>query len=138
MSIEQNKAIVRRFIDECINNMNWSLWDELVDENVDFDPPPGLPCNREGWKQNRQILHVGFPDAHWTLEDIFAGDDKVACQVVLNATNRGEFFGIPATGRQVQVAGIALLHIRDGKIVKQRIINDDLGMMRQLGVVNTP
>lgn len=138
MSVEQNKAIVRRFVEECINNMNWSLWDELVAEDVDFDPPPGLPRNREGWKQNRQMLHAGFPDAHWTLEDVFAGDDKVACRVVLDATHQGDLFGIPATGRPVQVTGIALLQLQDGKIVKQRINNDDLGMMIQLGVVSMP
>ncbi len=135
MSVEQNKAIVRRFVEECINGMNWALWDELVAEDVDFDPPAGLPRNRDGWKQNRQILNQAFPDAHWELEDIFAGDDKVACRVVLRATHEGELFGITATGRQIQVTGVALLQLQDGKIIKQRINNDDLGMMVQLGVV---
>lgn len=76
---------------------------------------------------------AGFPDAHCIREDVLADEDKV---VVLNVTYQGDLFGIPPTGRQVQVTGIALLKLRKGKIIKQRINNDNLGIMIQLGVVS--
>jgi predicted ester cyclase len=135
MSTEENKAIVRRFVEEGINKVDFAAFDELVAPNVDFDPPPGFPLGREGWKRNRLVFQVGFPDAHWTLEDMIAEGDKVVSRFTMRGTHQGEFFGIPPTGKQVTVTGMAIVRLSGGKIVHQRISNDDLGMMQQLGVI---
>jgi predicted ester cyclase len=138
MTLEQNKAIVRRFVEEGINKVNLAIFDELVAANVDFDAPPGLPRNREGWKQNRLLLQGGFPDAHWSEENLLAEDDLVVWRGRMTATHTGEFFGIPATGKAVAISATSVLKIKDGQIVWQRINNDDLGMMVQLGLVALP
>lgn len=138
MNTEQNKLIVRRFVEEGINQVNLAAFDELVAENVDFDAPPGLPRNREGWKQNRLLLQSGFPDAHWNEEAVIAEGDTVVWRGVMTGTHIGNLFGIPATGKSIQITATSMLKVKDGKIVWQRINNDDLGMMTQLGVVKVP
>lgn len=138
MHSEQNKQIVRRFVAEGINGVRLAVFDELVAEDADFDPPPGLPCNREGWKQNRLLLQSGFPDAHWAEESVICEGDVVVWRGVMTGTHTGNFFGIPATGRRIAITATSTLWVQDGKIVRQRMNSDDLGMMMQLGVVALP
>lgn len=138
MSLEQNKTIVRRLVEEAINQVNLGVFDELVIEDVDFDAPSGLPRNREGWKQNRLLLQSGFPDAHWAEEALIAEGDTVVWRGVMTGTHTGNFFGIPATGKSIQITATSMLRLKDGKIVWQRINNDDLALMTQLGVVTLP
>lgn len=138
MTSAQNKAIVRRFVEEGINKVNLAVFDELVAAEVDFDAPPGLPRNREGWKQNRLLLQGGFPDAHWQEECLIAEDDMVVWRGTMRATHTGEFFGIPPTGKAIAITATSVLKVKVGQIVWQRINNDDLGMMTQLGVVSLP
>ena len=138
MSSEQNKQIVRRFVAAGINGVDLATFDELVAEDVDFDAPPGLPRSREGWKQNRLLLQSGFPDAYWAEESVIGEGDTVVWRGVMTGTHTGDFFGIPATGRQIAVTATSMLRVQDGKIVSQRMNSDDLGMMTQLGVVTLP
>ncbi|MCA9967283.1 MAG: ester cyclase [Anaerolineales bacterium] len=138
MSSEQNKQIVRRFVAAGINGVDLATFDELVAEDVDFDAPPGLPRSREGWKQNRLLLQSGFPDAYWAEESVIGEGDTVVWRGVMTGTHTGDFFGIPATGRQIAVTATSMLRVQDGKIVWQRMNSDDLGMMTQLGVVTLP
>lgn len=138
MSSEQNKQLVRRFVAEGINGVDLAAFDELVAEDVDFDAPPGLPRSREGWKQNRLLLQSGFPDAHWAEELVIGEGDTVVWRGVMTGTHTGNFFGIPATGRQIAVTATSMLRLWDGKIVWQRMNSDDLGMMTQLGMVALP
>lgn len=138
MHSEQNKQIVRRFVTEGINGVRLAAFDELVAEDVDFDAPPGLPRSREGWKQNRLLLQSGFPDAHWAEEAVICEGDVVVWRGVMTGTHVGNFFGIPATGQRIAITATSTLWVQDGKIVRQRMNSDDLGMMMQLGVVTLP
>jgi len=138
MTADMNKAIVRRFIEEGINQANLKAFDELVVADVDFDAPPGLPHNREGWKQNRLMLKEAFPDAHWEEEALIAEGDTVAGRWVLRATHTGPLFGIPPTDKPVVASSTGILRLANGKIVFQRLNNDDLGVMMQIGVVQLP
>ncbi|MCB9079661.1 MAG: ester cyclase [Anaerolineaceae bacterium] len=138
MTPEQNKAIVRRFVEEGINNVNLAVFDELVAAEVDFDAPPGLPRSREGWKQNRLLLQGGFPDAHWQEECLIAEGDVVVWRGVMRATHTGEFLGIPATGKTIAITATSVLKVSGGRIIWQRMNSDDLGLMTQIGVVSLP
>jgi steroid delta-isomerase-like uncharacterized protein len=71
----------------------------------------------------------------WQIDDLLADGDKVVAQTTMTGTHHGEFFGIPATGRAVSVSGIHVLTLRDGRIVLHQGVNDDLGLMRQIGAV---
>ncbi len=139
MSVEENKAIERRFIKEVVNKGDLAVLDELLATNfVDHSAPPGVAPDREGYKQFFAMTHSAFPDFHSTLEDMFAEGDKVVQRFTARGTHKGEFMGIPPTGKQVTITGIGIHRITGGKIVEDWVNMDMLGMMVQLGVVPPP
>ena len=139
MSLEENKAIERRFFEEVVNKGELAIIDELCAANfVDHSAPPGIEPDREGYKQFFAMAHSAFPDFHSTLEDMFAEGDKVVQRFTARGTHKGEFMGIPPTGKQVTITGIAIDRIAGGKIVENWVNMDMLGMMVQLGVVPPP
>jgi steroid delta-isomerase-like uncharacterized protein len=138
---EENKAVVRRFIDEVWNNGNLDAIDELVSEDqVDHDPgrPPDMPGGPEGMHQFVQMYRAAYPDTHLEIGEIVAEGDLVAYTWTATGTHQGELMGIPPTGKSVTVTGMALDRIRDGKIVESWGNYDSLGMLVQLGVVPAP
>jgi predicted ester cyclase len=136
MPAEANKALVRRFVEEGINQSNEAVFlDLLASDVVDHYALPGLPPGSEGWNLNRKILRAAFPDACWTEEDIVAESDLVVGRYTLRGTHQAEFLGIPATGRQVIVSNIHICRVENGKIVEHWGNGDDLGMLQQLGAI---
>jgi steroid delta-isomerase-like uncharacterized protein len=77
---------------------------------------------------------AAFPRYEMIFEDLVAEDDKVAVRFTMRATHQGDFMGIPATGRQVNVPGIIIYRIADQKIVEHWMHFDALALMQQLGV----
>ena len=133
---EENKAYYRRFIDEVINKKNVALINELVaPDYIEHDDVPGLPANRDGLKQLMGMMFSAFPDLQTTTDDIVAEGDTVVGRHTTTGTHKGEFMGIPATGKQVTVAEIHIVRIVNGKAVEHWGQVDELGMMQQLGVV---
>lgn len=136
---EDNKALNRRFVEEVINQGNIDTIDELLDPGVvDHDAPPGFPTGREGAKQFFAIVRSAFPDLHHTIEDMIAEGDKVVMRSTWSGTHKGEFMGIPTTGRRVTVSAIDITRVADGRIVEHWEQSDALGLMQQLGVVPPP
>jgi predicted ester cyclase len=136
MSLEQNKILVRRLVDEDLNTGNLEAANEIVVvDYVDHTNPPGLQYGLESHKQIVTIFHAAFPDVTWTIEDMIAAGDKVAVRLSMRGTHEGEFFGILPTGKQVLVTGIHILRIANGKIAEHWGNNDDLGLMQQLGAL---
>ncbi len=139
MSTEENKAIVRRFVDEVQSKGNIDAIDELCSpEFVNHSAPPGVPSNCEGVKQVTAMFRQAFPDSYFTVEDMVAEGDKVATRKTFHGTHLGEFMGMPPTGQQVSIGLIDIVRIVDGKVVEHWSRGDDLGMMQQLGIIPTP
>ena len=139
MSEARNVATLERFVEEVINQGQFEAAAELVEENfVELDPFPGQQQGREGLKDVIRMMRIGFPDIHWTLEETIASGDKVVSRFKWTGTQRGEFLGIPATGRKVTVPGVVIDRLNDGKMADSRILMDTLGMMQQLGVIPRP
>jgi steroid delta-isomerase-like uncharacterized protein len=139
MSPEENKAVVRRFVAECLNQRNLASFEALIAEDVvNHFAPPGLPTTKEGWRQNFAIFRTAFPDMQWTLDDLIAEGDLVVGRATWRATHIGEFFGIPPTGRRFATTSTHLLRIADGRIVEHWGNGDDVGLLQQLGVIPTP
>ena len=139
MSVEENKAIERRFFEEVVNKGNLAVIDELVAANfVDHSAPPGVAPDREGYKQFFTMAHSAFPDFHSTLEDMIAEGDMVVQRFTARGTHKGEWMGIAPTGKQFTMPGIGIHRITGGKIVEDWVSMDMLGMMQQLGVVPPP
>lgn len=140
MSIEENKAVYRRFITKVANQGNLSVADELLaPEVIEHEAlPPGVPGGREGIKQLFTLIRTAFPDLHISIDDQIGEGDKVVARVTLNGTHRGEFFGVPATGRRVAYEAIDISRIAGGRLVEHWGIPDYLSLLQQLGASPAP
>jgi steroid delta-isomerase-like uncharacterized protein len=140
MSTEQNKAIVRQMVEETFNRGNVSRTDDfLAPDFVEREElPPGIPRTREGVKQLTIALRSAFPDFKATIDDIVAEGDKVVVRQTWSGTHKGEFMGIPPTGKRVSFGVIDIIRIAGGKAVEHWGQMDSMGMMQQLGAISTP
>jgi steroid delta-isomerase-like uncharacterized protein len=134
-----NATIVRRFVDEVITQGNIEaaaqyVWEDVIEQV----PLPGQGPGLEGLKDTLRAMRAGFPDIVFSILEQVAERDKVASRFEWTGTHRGEFLGIPATGRTVRVWGIVIDRLEDGRIKDTRIIMDTFGLLGQLGVLPSP
>jgi len=136
---EENKELARRFI-ERFNQKDQDVFDELLAPDfVDLSPAPGAEPTREGWKQNVSMGEwLAIPDLHFEIEEQIAEGDRVVNRLVARGTHKGEFLGIPATGREVASDNVTIFRIAGGKIIERWTIFDALGVMMQLGAISPP
>lgn len=137
---EANVAAIKRFYDEVMGKGNLKAIDELVaDDFVEhYAPDPRIPANKAGLHQMMGMFRTAFPDLQITIEDIIAKGDKVWVYTTMRGTNKGEFMGMPATGKKIEVKGVDILRFVNGKAVEHWGLNDDYSMMVQLGVIPPP
>ena len=133
---EDNCSLVRRFIEETINRGQIDtaaqfVWEDVV-EQVPF---PGQGPGVEGLKDVLRGMRNAFPDLNFAVEEQIAEGDKVLTRFEWTGTHRGEFLGVPATGRPVKVWGMVIDRLQSGRIKETRIIMDVFGMMMQLGAI---
>jgi predicted ester cyclase len=134
MSTEENKALIRRYF-EAIDTGNVDILDEFLAPNfVEHTPLPGMSTDLNGWKQAFKVFLTASPGYH-TVDDLIAEGDKVVGRITGYGTHEGELFGIPRTGKQIQITGISIWRIADGKIVEHWQVADMFGLMQQIGVV---
>ena len=140
MSTAQNKELVRQMVEKVFNQGNVSQADEFL--APDFaereELPPGIPRDREGVKQLTTMLRSAFPDFKATIDDIVAEGDKVVIRQTWSGSHKGEFMGIPATGRSVSFGVIDIIRIADGKFVEHWGQMDSMSLMQQLGAIPVP
>ena len=99
---------------------------------VSHNNPPGFPDGVDGVKQFFAMFRDAFPDAGVRIDEIVDAGDRVAVATTLTGTHRGELMGVQPTGRAVEVTGIDIVRIEDGKIAEHRGLTDIVGLMRQL------
>ena len=139
MSIEENKALVRRLMEEVWDKGSLAAIDELYATDFVWRwALPGMAPNREGYKQCVTMNFAAFAEVHCTVEDIVAEGDKVALRWTWGGTHKGKYMGIAPTGKQVTLTGIVISRIVGGKNVEEWGEMDMLGMMQQLGAVPPP
>jgi len=140
MSTEQNKALVRQMVEEMFNRGNIGRADEfLAPDFVEREElPPGIPRDREGVKQLTAMLRGAFPDFRATIDDMVAEGDKVVMRMTWRGTHKGEFMGIPPTGKSVSFGVIDIIRIAGGKFVEHWGQMDTMSLMQQLGAIPTP
>ena len=138
MSAEENKALVRRFVEEFWNEGNTAAADELMEVDAEIHMPTGEVVDLDGLKSFAGTFRGSFPDWHSTVEELIAEGDRVAERWTGRGTHRGELQGIPPTGKRVEVPGSVFYRIVDGKIVEFRGQLDMMGLMQQLGVIPPP
>lgn len=136
---EQNKALVRLLLEDDISKGNSALAEQIIaPQFFDHTNPPGMQHGLEGHLAIVALFRAAFPDQWWQIEDVIAEGDRVVARTTMTGTHRGDFFGIPATGRAVRVSGVHIMRIAAGKIAEHWGNNDDLGLMHQLGVIPEP
>ena len=139
MSTEQNKTLLRNWIEEVGNQHNMAAFEQYLAPNVvDHSAPPGAPTGIAGVKQFFAMFVAAFPDLHETVDDIVAEGDKVVTRNTLRGTHTGAFLGIPPTGKPISVQTIDITRVVGGKLVEHWGQLDMLGLMQQLGAAPTP
>jgi steroid delta-isomerase-like uncharacterized protein len=140
MKTEENKTVVRRNFEEAWNEQNLAVVDELFAEDYigHFAVHPQPVSGIEALRQFMSGYFVAFPDARFTIENMFAEGDRVAARWTVRGTHQGNLGAVPPTGRQITVTGVWILRLAGGKIAEQWGVFDSLGLMQQLGVVPTP
>ncbi|MCH7554247.1 MAG: ester cyclase [Chloroflexi bacterium] len=137
---EENKAKVRRFIEEVWNKGNLDVIEEYC--SPDFvGHEPGSPEGVQGCEGQRHLVtmyRTAFPDAHWNIDDIVAEGDKVTRRITATGTQSGDLPDIPATGKRATVTMISVDRFEGDKVVETWTEWDRLGMMQQLGVIPEP
>ena len=135
MSVEENKAVVRQFVEEFWNRGNTAAADELMIVEATIFLPGRGQVNKESFKAFAVSMRRAFPDWYSTQEELIAEEDHVAEQWTGRGTHQGEFQGIAPTGRQVTVPGFVFYRLASGKIAEFRGLFDGLSMMQQLGAI---
>lgn len=139
MSTEDNKAHVRRYLEEAWNKGNVGIIDELMaSDYARYMSGPAQPLNREGQKQRITTFRKALPDLHLIIDDLIAEGDKVVFRITVRGTQQGAFMGISPTGKPVTVTAIDIARFVNGKIVEHWGQMDSLGLMQQLGVIPAP
>jgi steroid delta-isomerase-like uncharacterized protein len=139
MSVENNKAIARRFI-QVWGDGDLDVVDELAAPSL-VVRYPALPQVIQGNRAFRHALagfRSAFPDSALRVEEEVAEDEKVVVRWTFSGTHEGSFMGIPATGKKVTWTGITIYRIVDGRVTEEQGEEDFLGFFRQVGLVRQP
>ena len=136
---EANKAAVSRIYAVCWNKGDMGVIDEIFDANVRHGQfPPGWPSGREGFKKLVTFWRNAFPDIQEDPTELVAEGDRVASFFRLRGTHRGDFYGVPVTGRKVDIHGAEMFRFKNGKVIEYDYHEDTLGLFFQLGALPLP
>jgi len=138
MSQEENKAIARYCL-ELINEKNFAALDQVYAPTyVRHDPDSPQVHSREDYKKYLIGLTTVFPDLKFTVEDVIAEEDKAVCRFSIFGTHSYPWRGLPATGKQVLITGLAISQIAERKVVEDWFVTDIFGLAQQLGAIPDP
>lgn len=134
--LADNLKMYKNTWDEIINNGNIDLINETnFASNITLVTKPNNIVGIEAFKDYYKNYLVGFSNITFTVEDVFGQGDKIVKHWNFKGTNSGEFFGIPATGREVNIEGVTLVIMKNGRIAQEQDFMDNLEFMQQLGVI---
>lgn len=132
-----NKAVVGHYLDEAWNRGNLDIVDELMAPHY-VRYTPTAQFDGAGQKQRIADFRRAFPDLRLEIDQILAEDDQVAVRVILRGTHQGPFFAIAPTGKYMTITATDIVRFDNGKIVEHWGNMDELGLLRQLGLLPPP
>jgi len=139
MSLEANKALVRRIPEELWSEGDMAVADTvLADDFVNHNPAFGHAPTREGYKETVAQFRAAFPDFRMAVEDLIAEGDKVVLRFRATGTQRGPFGAFPPGGRAIDFTGTGAWRIAGGRVAEHWVNGDLLGMLQQLGATVAP
>lgn len=134
---EANERVVRRILEEVVEGGRLDEVENLYTEDAVEHTPMGDVTGHEGLRESFRSLDA-FSDYSVTVEDLISEGDTVAVRMTERGTHDGELMGIEPTGRSFEHESMAFLRLEDGKVAEWWVLPDNLGLMRQLGVVELP
>lgn len=138
MSNSTSRSLIGRFYNEVLNGRRLEVIDEIASEDyVEHDPLPGQGGGREGLRERVSALNSAL-DPHFTVEDVIAEGDRVVVRWRNRGTHVESFLGLPATGKQFDIAGIDVYRVEGGRLAEHWHVVDQLSMLIQLGFVPAP
>jgi steroid delta-isomerase-like uncharacterized protein len=137
LGAEENKAIIRRYVDEAWRRNNPEAVDDHVAPDAVFHDlaRQGLPAGPEGVKQSIRDFWSAMPDMDMRIDDIIAEGDTIAFRWTAWGTHLGDLQGVPPSRRNTDVTGIVYARLRDGRIVEGWQEMDVLGMLTRLRIL---
>ncbi|MGB8657036.1 MAG: ester cyclase [Candidatus Zixiibacteriota bacterium] len=139
MSTNENKAIIRRWIEEAWNKGNVEVADELYATDFkakDNNDPTKILRGPKGIKQYVIETRAAFPDIRFTIDHLVAEGDIVVGAFTICGTHKGALFGIPPTGKTAVFSAVDIWRFESGKIVERHLaVMDRLSILQQLGII---
>ena len=133
---QANLAQAHAFYDEVVNQGKFELINDFMSEDfVEHESLAGFEPTREGVAQFFQMFRQGFPDLKFTIDFSFVKDDRVVSYITITGTHKGEFMGMPATGKEINIKAIDIVRVKDGHAVEHWGLTDNMTMMGQLGMM---
>ena len=132
MSSEKNRALARRFIDECWNQGKVDVIDDLLAPDHVHHFPDGDIEGADNIKEFILKMRIAFPDIAITIDDEIVSQDKVVFRWTARCTHLGDFFGMSPTGNSIEYTGIDIIRSSNGRIVELWSQTDAVGFDRQL------
>ncbi len=121
---------------EAINTGNLDALREIIAPNItEHDPAPNQGKGPDGYITMFTDMRTAFPDIKVDVESMVADEEQVAMAYTMSGTHKGNFLGIPATGKKIKARGVQIAKFKDGKMVERWGSSDELGILKQIGGV---
>jgi steroid delta-isomerase-like uncharacterized protein len=132
----RNKQLVRESIERIWEHQRIDEVDRyLTADFVDHSAVPGSAPGPEGFAAGVRRILAAFPDARNHIDDMVAEGDRVVTRWTMTGTHSGDGLGFPATGRAIRIEGITISRFVNGRVAEHWSFRDDIGMLRQLGLM---
>ena len=142
MSEAENRKLFQRYFDVVANEGNLDLADEIFASDYQHhdpaNPDPRPVVGPQGVRDHLTSLRGAFPDLIFDIDDMVAEGDQIIVRWTARGTNTGDYFGMPATGKSIEITGMNTWRTRDGQAIEGWVNRDDMGLLQQLGVVPAP
>jgi len=139
MAVMTNEQLFKRYFDECANGGNLDLVDEIYAADYQHhdpaNPDPRPMVGPQAVRDHLISLKGGFPDLVFDVEDMISDGDQIIVRWTARGTNTGDYFGMPPTGKSIEITGMNTWRTRDGQAVEGWVNRDDMGLLQQLGVI---
>lgn len=135
MLSDSNRRIIDRYVDEILSNGNFAVADEILAPDFVIHGLGTLRGREEFIDVQSTVIREAFPDLTVETEDVFGDGNKVAIRSTMAGTHQGEYLGIPATDRQVEVETVSICRLSGGQIAEVWPEMDSLAWFQQLGAV---
>jgi steroid delta-isomerase-like uncharacterized protein len=130
------KTMAQRWFGEVVSEGKLEVVDELCSADyVEHDPFPGTSADIDGLKESITIIRSAFPDIEATADEIILEGDRLAVRSTMRGTHEGDFMGIPASGKKIEVANYDFVRFEGDKAVEHWGVIDSAALMEQIGAV---